>query len=276
MIRICIVLCFISLFFSCINKRDSELSEVKVVFSDDMITKKWYHDNGDLKKIQDYTLDSIRHGRFLLYHENGQLSDSGYYDNGIVSGDYFLYYKNGKRESKRKYINGQLRNAINYDTLGEVTSYASCDYFGRPFFIARYDSTENIVSYESTHSSMLLHSFDIEDTVSINQYFDLELLVSDPINAETEVIIRDWDYNKQDWVNREKVKPDAYNRVKVRRKHSSNSHAYLFALAKMDNGHGLVLEDTLYMFIDRNGATVRVDDDPQVGSVLIPLGSVSN
>lgn len=254
MIRINIIFCLIFLFSSCSNRED-------IIFSDNKITKKWYYDNGQLKKVQDFTLDSIRHGRYLFYYSNKKLADSGYYDNGFFIGDRYSYYENGKQEFTYKYTNRQLRNAIDYDTLGKITSYTSCDYFGNPFFVARYDSLENVINYESSHSSMLLHTLYMQDSIPKNQEFNLEYLVSNPVNAVTEVVIKNWDYDTNDWVFSKKVKPDAYNRVKLKRKHSYENDMYILALASMKARNDYQLEDTLLIHIDKSGLTKWVQRD---------------
>ena len=57
--------------------------------------KKEYYDNGQLKSIENY-VDTLEHGSFIYYYENGIISGEGTMKNGELEGAYSEYNKKGQ------------------------------------------------------------------------------------------------------------------------------------------------------------------------------------
>lgn len=52
--------------------------------------------------------NSIREGKFTLYHENGREMVSGHMKNGLNDGDWNFYYEDGTISMRQLFHNGKL------------------------------------------------------------------------------------------------------------------------------------------------------------------------
>ena len=87
---------FISLFiFSCGEKNNN------------IIEKKKYYENGQVKDIKYYKNESKRFFKRIVYYENGQIKKEGNYKKGIPHGKVVEFYKNGQLEIEKNYDNGK-------------------------------------------------------------------------------------------------------------------------------------------------------------------------
>ncbi len=76
-------------------------------FKDGKEDGKWiaYHDNGQLYYKGEYK-DGKQEGVWVGYWENGQLDYKGEYKNGKREGEWVQYWNNGQLNYKAKYFNG--------------------------------------------------------------------------------------------------------------------------------------------------------------------------
>ena len=97
-IRLLVRICFLISIYGC--KQQSEGSRENVdgqsEAENNIKTKKWYYDNGKLKKVQQYKNDTIESGTYLFYYPNGQLEDSAQIIDGKLHGERFGYFENGQ------------------------------------------------------------------------------------------------------------------------------------------------------------------------------------
>ncbi len=109
---------------------------------DGLLFVKDYFKKGDvLQMTGSYQSDSIKHGDFVYYYQNGWKEDEGSYSNGKKEGAWNGWHENGKRRYKETYKegycilkrelwydNGQLRGYINYsDNLAAIRTSAGSD-----------------------------------------------------------------------------------------------------------------------------------------------------
>ena len=54
----------------------------------------------------------IPEGPFVVYHDNGKLSDKGTFRNGVLDGPFESYYDNGQLKDKGTYKNGPYLDGL--------------------------------------------------------------------------------------------------------------------------------------------------------------------
>lgn len=69
--------------------------------------RKEYYPNTRLKKEYQVIYDTIKHGYYHQYHENGYLATEGFYANDIKEGYMKEFYENGRVAAEGLYKNGQ-------------------------------------------------------------------------------------------------------------------------------------------------------------------------
>ena len=66
-----------------------------------------YYENGQLSESGKY-IDGIKEGSFVTYHENGQLRTSENWKDGNRDGIHERYFENGQLDFSGNYIDGEL------------------------------------------------------------------------------------------------------------------------------------------------------------------------
>lgn len=83
---------------------------------------KKYYDSGRLKEIHSYKKVEqimILHGEWTGFHENGQISTTGFYESGNKVGDWKKFDDQGNLKEKATYLDGQKNGeAITYNNKG--------------------------------------------------------------------------------------------------------------------------------------------------------------
>jgi antitoxin component YwqK of YwqJK toxin-antitoxin module len=92
-----------------------------------------YHPNGNVETAYHVDKDSLKHGPFIRYFENGQIAEESHFIHGKQDGQRVLYYPNGQKESEGTYVDGELH--------GEKRVY--------------YDSGELMISSNYEHSEVV-------------------------------------------------------------------------------------------------------------------------
>ncbi|MDQ3191033.1 MAG: hypothetical protein M3Q58_05515 [Bacteroidota bacterium] len=216
------------------------------------IVKKWYYEDGSLKKIQEYKNDSIEHGKYLFYYPNGHLKDSGNYVNGKFHGERIEYYENGHPYVVTNYINGKERNGLNYRQNGSLNEYIVANYFSDIMFIIRYDSVGKMIKYEGNP----ICNWFIKDTIPLSQKFDIELLIANPPNCITKVIVSDWDILKNQAISKAVYIPDKFNRVNYFRNQNPEMDMYILNTVNIkDTIYNWTITDSVFITINREGIT---------------------
>lgn len=76
---------------------------------EDTISIKKTNSQGTVIEEYNITNDSIKHGSYFAYYENGKLKESSHYENGLLTGERNFFYQNGAAEIIEKYdSHGQL------------------------------------------------------------------------------------------------------------------------------------------------------------------------
>lgn len=137
-----LVIFFSLLLISCKSSTQKESSNANIFY-----IKQEFYNNGSLKIEDSFNKDSLRHGKYKKYYENGQLEleieyengqkhgyERSYYENGrlksehtyangLTEGTYKFYYENGKIEMKGTYHNNKIHGFVeNYYETGTVLS----------------------------------------------------------------------------------------------------------------------------------------------------------
>ncbi|RVU89731.1 hypothetical protein EH230_13215 [Flavobacterium columnare] len=113
---------------------------------------KEYSSKGNLLGINEYIIrdgDTIMHGKFINYFENGNKKSEGKFINGTLNGECLYYYDNGLKESNhfQKTTEISLEATWNYPN-GQLEKYAMYTDFGKPLFIIKYDKKDIVDSYK--------------------------------------------------------------------------------------------------------------------------------
>ncbi len=208
--------------------------------------KKWYYENGNIKKIQEYSSDSIENGKYLYFYSNGILEDSAQITNGLFCNDRYEYHSNGELFIYSNYYKNKCRNSIDYRRDGNIEYYRAYGYFGDLMFIVSYDSTGLINSYEGH----LIYNYFLKDTININKLFDFKMLVATPPNGITKVNVLSFDNDSIIYL------PDRLNRIKYSIKPNKNKCIYKLNIAVFtDTVENITITDTLIIKIDTLGKT---------------------
>ena len=90
----------------------------------------WYPATKQPKEIIEYTSlngDTIRHGRYHYYLENGTLGQSGCYDHGELHGTWKIYFPDESLKQLLPYVNGKLHGTMS-SFLPDGTIVQSAEY----------------------------------------------------------------------------------------------------------------------------------------------------
>lgn len=114
-------------------------------------TLKTYDKDTKVTDISEFVIrngDTIFHGKFTKYNDNGKKIAEGNFVNGHIKGKSIYFYENGNIESIQ-YKNGKTiyESIWNYPN-GNIERYIIYDEFKNPVFIIRYDEQGNVKSYE--------------------------------------------------------------------------------------------------------------------------------
>ncbi len=247
--RIIVLFMFIAI-FGCNDKKKSD-SKLKI--------RKWYYEDGTLKKEMEYLNDSIPHGLYRYYYPSGVLQDSAHILYNKFHGKRFEYYENSNPYIITSYFNGNERSGVNYRRDGSLNEYITANYATDIVFIIRYDSLGKM----KNHEGFPIFSWVQEVAYPIGEEFSVELLVADPPNSITEVNISDWNIDRQEAENELTYTPDEFNRVIYSRKQSPEKDLYILQIVSIeDTITQTSLTDTLVIIVDKNGKSFHSRKHP--------------
>ena len=215
----------------------------------DVTVKRWYYEDGTLKKVQEYK-DSIEQGKYLYYYPSGVLQDSAYVINGRFHGKRYEYHENGNLYILTNYINNKYRNAIDYRKDGTLEYYRAYNYAKELMYIIHYDSSGKPIKYDGD----IIYSWVQEESYPVGKVFSIELLVADPPHCKTEVTVSDWDIKTNRAISEAKYNPDQFNRVNYTRKQIPEKDLYILNVAYIrDSITQATITDTLVIMVYKDG-----------------------
>lgn len=89
--------------------------------SSEKYERKLYYKSGKIKSIQTLDTDSVRNGEYRIFHENGNLAQKGFYDEGLLQGELLFYSESGNLETKCNFENGDVNGlCYNYYPSGNL------------------------------------------------------------------------------------------------------------------------------------------------------------
>lgn len=239
------------LFISCNSKEGVENNSV---------LKKTYYDNGKIKTEEWFKDDTIKHGIFKKYYEDGTLGqivnyknnqregeEKSYYPNGVL--EYSAYNKNNKSDSvavwyhengniagKYNYLKGVFfGDQFKYDLEGGITSYYFNNIEGFTLF-ERYYNNGKILK-DSGSPFFLVYN---KNELLLNEQFESILYIAIPPNCSYKLGINEYK-------NKSKVTLGG-----LRKNYKRNYYAHTFYLDKIFKERGeykweivLTLKDTV-------------------------------
>ena len=215
----------------------------------DLTVRKWYYEDGSLKKVQEFLGDTIEHGTYMFYNEDGILLDSSQIKHGKFHGKRFLYYDNGSLKRVITYKNDLYRNSISYDVDGNIEFYRAYNYSKDMMFLAKFDNMGSIIQ----HQGDPIYSWVLEESYTANEIFNIELLVPDIPNHKVEVIISDLEIPTKNAISNEIYSPDEFNRIVYTKMRTPSEMQILNLLRVRDKVGDLVITDTLVFKISETG-----------------------
>lgn len=94
----------------------------------DTSIKETYFDSGKLKDQVEMLGDTVKHGKYTIYHENGNISQVGNYYMGLIHGEVNFYYESGTLKTRCNYIDDRPDGLCsNYYPSGELAGIISFD-----------------------------------------------------------------------------------------------------------------------------------------------------
>lgn len=215
------------------------------------VKKTYYKETGAIRTTQEYINDRV-FGVYKSYYRNGVLRDSCYKDGDIIKGYRKMYYVNGQLEVLAYYDNGIERDAVFYHYDGRLSSYKALSFSECVPFVINYDSLENYECLKGT----TIYSWKIKDTVPVDSFFTIQLLIPTPPNCISILQVFDWDTEKETRLNLENKYVPNNNLVSLRRKHTSVFTTYIVNIANIrDTVRNITISDTLVHKIETSGAT---------------------
>ena len=107
------------------SHKQSEFNALYIDYNDDNLNfhigeAKWYHTNGKLSRVCDYSQTNRIEGLDITYFDNGNKASEIYYSQGVLDGQYNTYYKTGKPKINAYYKDGNLvdNKFIEFDENG--------------------------------------------------------------------------------------------------------------------------------------------------------------
>ncbi len=85
-------------------------------------TFEYYHENGDLKAIGEFTEDGEREGKWVYYYKNGGISEIKHFEGDDPIDTDSVFFKNGQIESLREYKNNRSTVVTSYFRTGQIKS----------------------------------------------------------------------------------------------------------------------------------------------------------
>ena len=214
--------------------------------------RKWYYEIGNLKKVQEYSADSIENGTYLFYDEQSILIDSAQIKNGKFHGKRYLFRSSGSIHRIITYKNNVYRDETSYKLNGNKNKYGGYNYAKELTFLVEFDSLGRIKDYQGDpiYSWVMDKSYKVGDTVSI------ELLAPNIPGFKTKVVV---EYFVGDAVKpefRKEASPDEFNRVVYKKKRTNTDKLRIVNFAEIrDNNNEVVMTDTLTLKISETGET---------------------
>lgn len=211
--------------------------------------KKWYYDDGNLKKVQEYINDSIENGTYLFYYPNGILQDSAQILLGMLHGDRFEYYNSGELYTLTRYCFDKFRNAIFYRRNGTIEYYRAYSYGEELCFELFYPKGKK--SYELKGSP--IYTAQLDDSTHFDT-FEIKLLVAQPPNSTVKVLIRECDSLGGSISKYKNHRLNDCNEVSCLIRKNTKKDIYIENIATIKNPFlNYTLNDTVYLKINRDG-----------------------
>lgn len=212
---------------------------------DSSFLRKWHYENGQVKRVQEYSADSVKNGLYLFYNESGYVIDSALIRDGKLHGKRFLYFDNGIIKNVTMYKNGIYRSGIDYDSLGMLEYYGGYNYSQDLMFLIEFDSLGRINSFEGNP----IYSWVMEEYYAVGDTLSIELLVPNIPDYKTEVSVIDSKTGEE-----ETHMPDEFNRV-VYRKLRADTIARVIShyLVIRDRENKAIITDTLVFNLSSKG-----------------------
>lgn len=213
--------------------------------------KRWYYEDGSLKKTQEYIHDSIEYGTYCYYYQNGLLKDSAQITNNRFHGMRFLYFDNGSLYKRTIYFYDRIRSGCTFRKDGSLEYYRAYDYNEELKYLISFDSLENPFSCKGN----LICSWILEPKYELNSSVNLEFLVVDPPGMNTKLAIEMKDLRTEENISEFIFFPDEFNRVKFQTQQNPERDILLEVFATMkDIKSERVFVDSLEIRLYRNGA----------------------
>lgn len=222
---------------------EAELKEVK-----------WYYENGNLKKSQQYKGDTSEYGIYKFYYPQGTLKDSGFIVDDQFQGLRYQFFRSGEVESITRYINGNYRHSRNFFPDGGLKKYKAYDYHERLRYYLNYDSS----GAPTDGRGDILYSFFLKDTVKKNPY-TLQLLVASPPNLNLSINAFDSIKGKPRKVL-DISKPNNLNAVTIKNRHLSSDSSFVMIYANLKGADGFLQQDTLIVAFSPSGMNKVLKD----------------
>lgn len=246
------ILSFVIFLFGCNSQSDS-LSQEKVTI------KQSYFASGKLKTEQEFIHDSIQHGIYKRYYENGHIEIEvpyrnnikeglvkAYYDTGEIESEILYkagkihgigkwYYKNGSLEESSNFINGiRVGEGFDYYKNGLIKRYLFYADTEELYYISNYDENGNSVSEEG-HG--IINIFIDKDSLRVGENLVAEFIIVIPPNTEQKFFVGALDEN--------------YNIIE-RQEQSINTEENLVVYERQMNTTGIYKWGAVLQIIDKN------------------------
>lgn len=152
---------------------------------------KYYHSNGQLSSWQPYT-DGQEDGMVKDYYENGDIKSEAEWKAGVQDGISRWYYINGTLKDQSIWRNGkQYGSGFIYFENGNLKWYQCLAFDGRSFYVLEADAEGQILREEGALFSpdFLIEGIKEEDTIPLNASIQIELIVAEPPEMKTKVLM---------------------------------------------------------------------------------------
>ena len=190
----------------------SSEGEVKFFKNKSQLIEEKYYVSNKVKSRIEYNFDTVKHGKSIVYYEDGTIKEEEYYNEGVQDSIDREFYPNGNIKNSKYWLKGKpwaeyyqfydskekVFYATNKDTLvrnePKIKYYAYYDNNGSLAYERSVDSIGNKITSVSG-SSIAFHQIN-SNLLNIDKSFDARFYIVNPRHTKRNFIINKYYGNK--------------------------------------------------------------------------------
>lgn len=139
---------------ACGFKEEKEQIQFEFTTDTSYFLGKWYDpESGALLQAQEF-YNKVPNGFQIIYHDNGEVRDSGNFRHGLAHGERYIYNNNGEVLEKYRYQNDSLKELITFDDHENISTYEFFNHGAKRVGMIKLDPKGKIVDHFGKFASI--------------------------------------------------------------------------------------------------------------------------